>query len=69
MVGNESEAALSLKNPSKWIRYASIGLVYCLVGLMTGLILAAFGLSLVRMTISCMLIGAIAGIVVAYSAG
>ncbi len=60
---------MSFKNPSKWIRYASISLVYSLVGLMAGLITAAFGLPLAGMTISCMLIGAVVGIVVARSAG
>lgn len=60
---------MSFQNPSQWTRYASISLVYSLVGLMAGLIPAAFGLPLAGMTISCMLIGAVAGIVVARSAG
>lgn len=68
-VRNESEATMSFQSPLQRTRYASISLVYSMVGLMAGLITAAFGLPVAGMTISCMLIGAVVGIVVARSAG
>ncbi|MFO0977040.1 MAG: hypothetical protein U0996_11625 [Planctomycetaceae bacterium] len=68
-VDGEGEATMSFQNPEKWIRRAMIGLVYSAVGLMFGFILAAFGMPLAGMAISCMLIGAVVGIVIARSAG
>ena len=60
---------MSFSNPDRWIRIASIVTVYTCTGLLSGLIGAALGLPMFAMSVSGMVVGAAAGIVIARNSG